>query len=130
MMHGPCGALNPNSPCMKNNRCSKRYPKEFHEETNLDEQGFATYRRSNNGRYVMKGGYGLDNRWVVPYNEIMLETYQAHINIEWCNKTIFVKYLLKYVSKGPYYSKVYLQRIRNGKDTPYDEETYTRNEVK
>jgi hypothetical protein len=44
MMHGPCGALNPNSPCMKNNRCSKRYPKEFHEETNLDEQGFATYR--------------------------------------------------------------------------------------
>jgi hypothetical protein len=39
MMHGPCGALNPNSPCMKNNRCSKRYPKEFHEETNLDEQG-------------------------------------------------------------------------------------------
>jgi hypothetical protein len=130
MMHGPCGALNPNSPCMKNNRCSKRYPKEFHEETNLDEQGFATYRRRNNGRYVMKGGYRLDNRWVVPYNEILLKTYQAHINIEWCNKTIFIKYLFKYVTKGPDYSKVYLQKIRNGEDIPYDEEINTRNEVK
>ncbi|PWZ28212.1 hypothetical protein Zm00014a_038889 [Zea mays] len=130
MIHGPCGALNPNSQCMKNNRCSKNYPKEFHEETNLDEQGFATYRRRNNDRYVIKGGHKLDNRWVVPYNDTLLKTYQAHINVEWCNKTVFVKYLFKYVTKGPDYSKVYLQRIRNGEDTPYDEETNARNEVK
>jgi hypothetical protein len=57
MIHGPCRALNPNSPCKKNNKCSKNYPKEFHEETNLDEQGFATYRRRNNDRYVIKGDH-------------------------------------------------------------------------
>jgi hypothetical protein len=130
MIHGPCGALNPNSQCMKNNKCSKNYPKEFHEETNLDEQRFATYRRWNNDRYVIKGGHKLDNRWVVPYNDTLLKTYQAHINVEWCNKNVFVKYLFKYVTKGPDYSKVYLQRIRNGEDTPYDEETNARNEVK
>jgi hypothetical protein len=39
MIHGPCGPLNPGCPCMKNGRCSKNYPKEFHETTSFDSQG-------------------------------------------------------------------------------------------
>jgi hypothetical protein len=41
-----------------------------------------------------------------------------------------VKYLFKYVTKGPHCSKIYLERVRNDEDIPFDEETLSRNEVK
>lgn len=41
MVHGPCGDLNPNAVCMDRelNRCTKKYPKEFSEETMVNESG-------------------------------------------------------------------------------------------
>jgi hypothetical protein len=130
MVHGPCGSYNHNSPCMKRNHCSKHYPKLFQTETVVDTNGFAVYRRVSNARFVIKSNTKLDNRWIVPYNMTLLKKYQAHINVEWCNKSIFIKYLFKYVTKGPDCSKLYLQRVLDGQDTPVDEETNTRNEVK
>jgi hypothetical protein len=63
------------------------------------------------------------------YDLELLKKYDAHINTEWCNKNVFIKYLFMYVTKGPDCSKAYLQKIRNGEDTPLDEETDSR-EVK
>lgn len=60
----------------------------------------------------------------------LLKKYQAHINVEWCNKTTFIKYLFKYVTKGADCSKVYLERVKNAEDALYDAETRTVNEVK
>ena len=73
MMHDPCGELNDKCFCMKEGECSKHYPKLFQPETVIDENGFALYRRRNNGRFIYKNGKKLDNRWVVPYNMTLLK---------------------------------------------------------
>ncbi|XP_029348190.1 uncharacterized protein LOC115034847, partial [Acyrthosiphon pisum] len=49
MIHGSCGPLNHNSPCMLDNSCTKKYPKEYIEETvYISDGGYPTYRRPNN----------------------------------------------------------------------------------
>ena len=101
MMHGPCGASNPRSPCMQEGKCSKFYPKKFVDVTSFDDQGYPIYRRRNTGITTKKKGVELDNRFVVPYNAKFLMKYQAHINFELCNKSNSIKYLFKYVNKGP-----------------------------
>ena len=103
MVHGPCGMLDDKCPCMKDGTCSKRFPKSFNSETMVDEMGFPVYRRRPSANFVLrkKGTLRLDNQWVVPYNMKLLKKFEAHINVEWCNKTNLLKYLFKYLTKGP-----------------------------
>ncbi|KAH1203302.1 ATP-dependent DNA helicase PIF4 [Glycine max] len=100
MVHGPCGILQPKSPCMKEGKCSRFYPKMFHPQTVLDSNGCPIYRRRNDGRIISKNGVIIDNRYIVPYNAKLLRKYQAHINVEWCNQNTSIKYLFKYINKG------------------------------
>lgn len=104
MLHGPCGSAFRESPCMnrQTNSCSKHFPKSFISETKIDDYGFPLYRRRDVPEiYVEKHGVRLDNRFVVPYNLDLIIKYQAHINVEWCNKSKSIKYLFKYINKGP-----------------------------
>ncbi|CAN1217862.1 ATP-dependent DNA helicase PIF1, partial [Linum perenne] len=48
-----------------------------------------------------KGGTVLDNRYVVPFNRNLLVLFQAHINVELCHQGRVIKYLFKYLTKGP-----------------------------
>ncbi|XP_072071845.1 uncharacterized protein [Arachis hypogaea] len=93
MLHGPCGSVNIFSPCMKEGRCSKFYPKSFADLTTIDAEGYPIYRRRKTGCYAEKGNVALDNRYVVPYNPSLLMKYQAHMNVEWCNQSRAIKYI-------------------------------------
>ena len=101
MMHRPCGAANPKSPCMVDGQCSKRFPKEYVKETYAGSDGYPHYRRRNTGLCVYKAGVPLDNKYVVPYNPYLSRKYNAHINVEICGSVQSCKYLYKYVHKGP-----------------------------
>ncbi|GFR90170.1 DNA helicase-like protein [Elysia marginata] len=100
MLHGPCGIGFPQSPCIRDNSCSKRFPRPFIAQTLLTESSYPEYQRRDSNQSVEKGGAILDNRWVVPYNPFLLKKYQAHVYVEVCNSITAVKYLYKYVYKG------------------------------
>ncbi|XP_078437639.1 uncharacterized protein LOC144708259 [Wolffia australiana] len=100
MIHGPCGSANPKSPCMKAGKCSKKFPKEFVDSTQVNNDGYPLYLRRNNGRVIQKGLHVIDNRWVVPYNKYLCKAFNCHINVEICSSIQSVKYLYKYVYKG------------------------------
>ncbi|KAL0882000.1 hypothetical protein ABMA27_001749 [Loxostege sticticalis] len=84
MIHGPCGTVNPNSPCMKD--AYRRRPPlngEFTAEVNI------------RGQSVI-----VDNRWVVPHSPVLSRAFQTHINVESCASVESIKYICKYVNKG------------------------------
>ncbi|KAJ3500516.1 hypothetical protein NMY22_g19236 [Coprinellus aureogranulatus] len=49
MVHGPCGAMNPQAPCMVDGRCTKGYPHPFSEFTTFEEYGFPRYMTRDDG---------------------------------------------------------------------------------
>ncbi|KAK1357306.1 hypothetical protein POM88_050562 [Heracleum sosnowskyi] len=62
MMHGPCGAENSKSPCMKDSQCIRHFPKKFCARTMFDESGFPIYKRRNSNVKVKVRKSELDNR--------------------------------------------------------------------
>ena len=85
MMHGPCGLLNPKNVCMNQKKeCKNHYPKEFSEYTKLGEDCYPTYKRTILGTRVIVRRKELDNRWVVPYNPMLLARFNCHLNVEVC----------------------------------------------
>ena len=109
MLHGPCGTQIKNASCTVKGRCAKHYPKLFYAETTIDDDGYPVYRRRNNGIFTIKGKHTYDNSYVVPYNRYLLLKYYAHINVEWCNRSRAIKYLFKYLNKGPDRATIVIQ---------------------
>ena len=119
MIHGPCGLINPASPCMDSNVCGKNFPKEFQNHTTMQSAMYPEYRRrspENGGRtHQMKvrgQDFIADNRWIVPYSPFLSLKYNAHINVEIVISVSCVKYLYKYTCKG---SDRVMVNLANGK---------------
>ena len=100
MIHGPCSATNPNSVCMIDGQCQKKFPKQYQNEAEINFSGYPHYRRRDDGDTVRIGTYEVDNKFVVPYNSYLLRKYRAHINVEVCTSVKSVKYIFKYIYKG------------------------------
>ena len=104
MIHGPCGPQNRRSPCMKHGSCKRGYPKPFSMNTFQGNDSYPVYRRRDNQLHVqsdLNENTPVDNSWVIPYNPWLLTKYDCHINVEICCSIKSVKYLYKYVYKGP-----------------------------
>jgi hypothetical protein len=130
MIHGPCGEKNESSPCMRKGKCSKYYPKEFQNESNFTNNGFTQYRRRDTNIYIRRDNHNLDNRWVVPHNLYLIKKYQAHINVEYVNKSKLLKYLCKYVNKGPDKATIIFEHIKKGDNENTDKEKKDIDEIK
>lgn len=64
MIHGPCGILNPQSPCMEDGICTKGFPKAFNEETVINRREYPLYKkRSNNCVQHKNGRWSLMHLW-------------------------------------------------------------------
>ena len=126
MVHGPCGSEHPKAPCMQRKYenapliCSKHYPRDFSDTTVVNEDGYPTYRRRRvvDGAEVTWGDrFTFTNQWVVPYNPFLTRLFEAHINVEVCTSIKAIKYIHKYIYKGP--DKATLQIDENDEITRY-----------
>ena len=96
MIHGPCGRINPKAPCMKDGKCTKRFPRHLLNDTQTDVDGYPLYRRRSREEggtftvlHVRQMDVEIDNRWVVPYNPVLTKMFNAHIiNLECCNSVM------------------------------------------
>ena len=108
MVHGPCGALNRNSPCMKDGRCTKDFPERLIRKTQSGEDGYPKYRIrvSDGGGFsaiIQRGNQGeitVYNKWVVSYSPLLCKIFNAHINVGYCNFIKSIKYVCIYITKG------------------------------
>ena len=113
-VHGPCGkCFDEKSYCLEKTPngkliCSKGFPKDYQKETQVVEGGYPVYRRRSEADggnvYEMerkKEIWNVDNSWVIPYNPLITLVFDGHANIEVVYSVTSVKYIYKYITKGP-----------------------------
>jgi hypothetical protein len=126
MVHGPCGEYNNKCPCMRNGRCTKKYPKQFAATTTHKENDYPSPRRRSPAdggqQYIITRSNGttvtVDNRWIVPYNPYLLSKYRTHINVEICNSIKAIKYLHKYIYKGTSKAIIAIHEVQPNSNQP------------
>ena len=115
---------------LSNGKCSKFFPKQFQDQTVINEDGFSIYRRRDTSETTIKNDIELDNKFVVPHNVDLTVRYQAHINVEICSQTKAVKYLFKYINKGPDRMKAVLELEPQEDRRQHDNITNNQDEIK
>ncbi|XP_074313836.1 uncharacterized protein LOC141649032 [Silene latifolia] len=68
---------------------------------------------------IKNGIHELDDKSIAPYNPGLLVMFDVHINVEWCNTAKAIKYLFKYISKGPDKATLVIQEDTNDEIKAY-----------
>ncbi|SGY77439.1 BQ5605_C005g03639 [Microbotryum silenes-dioicae] len=124
MLHGKCGG-NSTQPCMEkdkygNPRCKRHFPREQNPHTRMHPEGYPLYRRRFR-HAVVKGVVIYNDGDCVPYSPYLCAKYNAHINVEAVTTIGAIKYLFKYVYKGPDRAVARVERAANGEGAREDE---------
>jgi hypothetical protein len=82
---------------------------------------YPAYRRKDDGQVVEVKNSKLDNRWVIPFKPSLLMLCNCHINVEICSSIKAVKYLYKYIYKGPDGESYSVDQSDNGDKVVIDE---------
>ncbi|VDO19285.1 unnamed protein product [Heligmosomoides polygyrus] len=91
MVHRRCGVFDPELLCMKDGKCSKKFPKELREATSVEFDGFPHLRRRRRSVISIDGiKYG--DEWIDLYNPYLRLKYNSRINVEICAMITAVKY--------------------------------------
>ncbi|XP_028175843.1 uncharacterized protein LOC114364057 [Ostrinia furnacalis] len=112
MIHGPCGPPHRTDlPCWDTEKmkCTRYFPKSETAVTYCDDRGFVHLRRDSKNQATIKfrnRDVTVSDLWVVPYNAALLLKYDCHINLLAYSARAIVKYLFKYMTKGPDESRV------------------------
>ncbi|VDO19376.1 unnamed protein product [Heligmosomoides polygyrus] len=96
MVHRPCGNLNPTSPCMRDGVCTKRFPRTF------------AVRRLLMWMVILSTEGVMTDYPIAPTC-----IFEAHINVKICVLIHVVKYLFKYVYKGPDRARIHIYQPYN-----------------
>ena len=97
MLYGLCTPQK----CIENNVCKKCFPKAFTAQTIIKEDGYPDYAHPENNRTIQKNQNTFDNSHVVPHSRELLVKFNCHINLEVCGSIKAIKYIHKYIYKGP-----------------------------
>ncbi len=113
MIHNPCDS-SAASPCVKHGRCSKRFPKPYRLETgSVEGDYYINYKRRSKrdggevsqlcrSKRGMPRTITFDNSLIVPHSPDLLRKFKTHMKVELCiSKVGSIKYLFKYICKGP-----------------------------
>ena len=101
MLHGPCGTDNPQTKCIVNGKYNKYFPKEYRERTDWAEDSYPLYTRPDNSLVFEHNRARFTNQYVVPYCPQLLLLFDCYLNVEIFAGLETVKYLSKYIYKGP-----------------------------
>ncbi|CAG8579322.1 24309_t:CDS:2, partial [Cetraspora pellucida] len=90
MMHRPCSSLAPNTLCMQNEICSKKYPKCFSDVTQNDKNGYPLYRRQDNGCTIQSKGSQQRGKSAISENPLIVSHALAEIedHLRQCEKCL------------------------------------------